>query len=224
REEKLARLEARFREMLERQSVASVMTVELDDKRTSLGELRRRDELVMLRIATEEREISELGQQAYDLLLEDGTSDVFPEIVQVIREDLNRIAGYLEDGRTDELTQLVQKDVEATIEQLIEALKEAKKDSDGGGGGGGGGGGSEEQPLLKRSAEYKMLKFRQIRINRRTQQIERIRNRQAQDGGEPDDQLEREFDDAAAEQSLLLEMTEQLMEKERQAAQEGGGQ
>ena len=64
REEKLARLEARFREMLDRQKVTSVMTIELDDKRTNLGELSRRDNLIMLRLGNEELEISELGQQA----------------------------------------------------------------------------------------------------------------------------------------------------------------
>ncbi len=224
REEKLARLEGRFREMLERQIVAGVMTMEIDDKFTSLGKLRRRDQLVLLRLATEEAEISELGQQAYDLLLEDGTSEVFPEIVQGIREDLNKVSRFLESERTDQLTQLLQKDIEATIEQLLEALKEAKQEAkEGGGSGGGGGGEQEEPPLLKLSAEYKILKFRQIRINRRTIQLERIRNEQDAAQNPGDEQLDQEFDDTAAEQERLLEMTEELMKKQQQA-QRGGGQ
>ncbi len=48
REEKLARLESRFREMLDRQQITSIMTIELDDKRTNLGDLRRRDQLLVL--------------------------------------------------------------------------------------------------------------------------------------------------------------------------------
>ena len=39
RQEKLARLEARFKEMYDRQVIAGVMTVELDDKLTNLKNL-----------------------------------------------------------------------------------------------------------------------------------------------------------------------------------------
>ena len=123
REEKLARLESRFREMLDRQKIASILTVELEDKRHSQKELRRRDQLLLIRTSTEEFEISELGRQAYDLLLEDGTSIVFPEIVQVLQEDLERIGKLLQDDRTDQLPQLLQRDVEATLLELLDALK-----------------------------------------------------------------------------------------------------
>ncbi|MCE2791273.1 MAG: hypothetical protein LW697_02340, partial [Blastopirellula sp.] len=100
REEKLKRLEARFREMLERQQVASVMTIELFDKQTSGQDFGRRDELVLLRLATEEEEISELGQQAYDLLLEDATSIVFPEVVNDLQADLKRASQLLAEAKT----------------------------------------------------------------------------------------------------------------------------
>ena len=128
REEKLARLEGRFRQMLEEQIVVSVMTIELDDKLTNLGKLRRRDQLLMLQLSNNEIRISELGQQAYDLLLEDGTSIVFPEIVQDLRADLKTAADLLQKEKTGQYTQLVQKEIETTIEDLLDALKEAQKD------------------------------------------------------------------------------------------------
>ncbi len=208
RAEKLARLEGRFREMLERQQLVSIETIELDDKSQNLGRLRRRDQLVLLRLSTEELEISELGQQAYDLLLEDGTSDVFPEVVQAIREDLNRVASLLEDERTDQLTQLLQKDIEGALEELLEALKDAKKSGGGGGGGQSGG----KQPLLKKSHEYKILKLRQRRINRRTKQLDRIRNEQDQAQVPADPQLDDEIIKTADEQAKLLELTEDIMD------------
>ena len=83
--------------------------MELDDKRTNLGEFGRRDQLLMLRLGNEELEISEIGQQAYDLLLEDGTSIVFPEIVQELRDDLDQAAQLLQEERTDRFTQLFNK-------------------------------------------------------------------------------------------------------------------
>ncbi len=206
-EEKLARLEARFREMLDRQNVASVMTIEIEDKRANLGQIRLRDQLLILRLATEELEIRELGQQAYDLLLEDGTSIVFPEVVQDLRVDLESAAELLQAERTDPYTQLVQKEVETTIQDLIDALKEAKQEGKKSGGGGGGGGG--KQPLLKKSAELKILRMRQRRLNRRTKKLEIMREQPAMV-----DVVEKEIGDAATMQKKILEMTDNILRKQ----------
>ena len=205
REEKLARLEARFREMYDRQKVASAMTIDLDDKKVNLGALNRREQLLLLRIATDELDISEVGQQAYDLLLEDGTSVVFPEALQDLRTDLDRVAAMLYEEQTNRLTQLLQKEIEAGILDLLDSLEEAKKESESGGGGGGGGG---DQPLLKKSAELKILRMQQQRLNRRTRRVDQLRGSDV-----PDATLDREVNQAAETQIKLLEMTERLMEK-----------
>jgi DNA repair exonuclease SbcCD ATPase subunit len=207
REEKLARLESRFREMLERQQVISLTTVELDDKKENLGGLRRRDELTLMRLAMEELELKELGQQAFDLLIEDGTSIVFPEIVQDMREDLGTVADHLQNGRTDQLTQLIQLEIESTLQELLDALKQAKSNRDGGGGGGGGGGG--EPPLLRKSAELKMLRAAQMRVNRRTTVIDRFR---ATEGADADTAVE--IQKTATRQAEIVEMAERVMEKQ----------
>lgn len=206
REEKLARLESRFREMLDRQKVASTMTIELDDRRNSFGKFEQRDRLVLIRLATEETEINEIGQQAYDLLLEDGTSVVFPEIVHHLKNDLLRVSQLLSSEKTDQLTQMIQRDIESNLEELLDALKKAKKK---GGGGGGGGGGNSKQPLLEKSAELKMLRAAQLRINRRTKQIDTL---QAERGADAD--LAREAENLSQLQAQLLEMAERIMTAE----------
>ncbi len=208
REEKLRRLEGRFREMLDRQRSVSMTTIEVDDRKVNLGQLQRRDQLVVLRMATEELEIGELGQQAYDLLLEDGTSEVFPEMVQDLRSDLIRAGDLLQQERTDQLTQLLHQEIEYALLDLLGALAESKDEGDQQGGGGGGGGG--DQPLLKPSAELKMLRAAQQRLNRKTTQLDSIRNARA---GQ-DDSLRREIEGLSAQQSKLQEMAEQIMEKE----------
>ena len=119
------------------------------------------------------------------------------------------MANLLESERTDQLTQLLQKDIEGTLEELLEALKDAQKSGGGGGGGQGGG----KQPLLKKSHEYKILKYRQLRINRRTTQLDRIRNEQDAQQHAGDDQLEKEIEKTAEEQAKLLELTEDIMEE-----------
>ena len=208
REEKLARLESRFQEMLQRQIVASTMTIELFEKQRLQGELRRRDRLALLQLAGEESEISELGQQAYDILLEDGTSIVFPEIIQELRGDLARVADLLQEERTDSITQLIQKEIEITIQDLLDALQEAQGEPSEGGGGGGGGG---DQPLLKKSAELKIMRMHQVRLNRRAKQIQRISQ-----GNELDQRLQLEASEAAQMQQRLVEMLEEILQKEGQ--------
>jgi hypothetical protein len=207
REEKLARLESRFREMLARQQIASILTTDLDEKKVYLDRVRRRDVLGMLRLSTQEREISELGQQACDLLLEDGTSIVFPEMVQVIREDLGRVAQMLESEQTGLVTQLIQREIEAGLEELLQALKKSRQDSEGGGGGGGGGGGN--QPLLRKSAELKMLRSAQLRVNRLTQQFDLIR-----DGDTLELGLRGELENIRNRQADIVEMMMRIMEKQ----------
>lgn len=205
REEKLDRLEARFREMLERQRSASLTTIEMDDRAVTLGDRSRRDRLLALKLSAEEAEIAELGRQAYDLLLEDGTSIVFPEMIHDLGLQLERAAELLREPRTDQLTQLVQREIESSLVELLDALDESKnKDGDGGGGGGGGGGG--EQPLLKKSAELKMLRARQIRINRQTFQLDRMSK------ADGDMEVREELRNTARQQEQLLEMAEKIGE------------
>ena len=213
REEKLARLETRFKEMLERQRATSAMTMEIQDRRLVLDGLQHRDQLVLMRLANNEDEINESAQQAYDLLLEDGTSVVFPEVVADLQEQLSNASNLLTEEKTASYTQLVQKEIEATIKDLVDALKKAKEDEekDGGGGDGGGGGGGEQPdpPLLKKSAELKVLQIQQLRLNRRTKNIERLKGQPGVDDGV----MTKEIESATKHQQKLVEMTDQIMEE-----------
>jgi hypothetical protein len=146
--------------------------------------------------------------------LEDGTSDVIPEIVQDLRSDLNRASQLLQDTRTDQLTQLLQRDIVSTLMDLMEALQESKQDDKNKSGGGGGGGGGGDQPLLKLSAELKMLRAAQHRLNRRTTQLDRMNENGA------DNQLievvKEELGKLTNMQTKLLEMAEKIIEKSGQ--------
>jgi hypothetical protein len=206
-EERLQRLEARFREMLSRQQVVSRTTGQLDDKRVHLGNWAGRDRLTLLRSATEEAVIGDLAQQAYDLLIEDGTSAVFPEMVVDLQEDLMRVSSLLEADETGGLVRMLQQDIETTLEEMLAALKQAQRDNSGGGGGGGGGGG--DQPLVRKSAELKLLRAAQLRVNHRTRQIEMLRL-----GDGSDRQvLDQESSSTAQRQAEIVEMTDRLIDK-----------
>ncbi|MEC8432151.1 MAG: hypothetical protein VXZ54_04380 [Planctomycetota bacterium] len=212
-EEKLARLEARFTEMLARQQVVSAQTLELDEKQIATGTLRRSDRLALAKLASEENALAEMSQEAYDLLVEDGTSVVFPRIVEDLKTDLQQCADGLKKQRTDSLTQLVQSEVETTLEELISALQRAQKEKqendEGGGSSGGGGGGN--QPLLPPSAELKALRSAQMRVNRRTKQLDQLREVIT-----TDPQIRAEIQNLFGRQAKIVEMTDEMIEKMRQ--------
>ena len=212
-EEKLARLGATFTEMLARQQVVSAQTLELDEKQIATGTLRRSDRLALAKLAAEENALAEMSQEAYDLLVEDGTSVVFPRIVEDLKTDLQQCADGLKKQRTDSLTQLVQSEVETTLEELISALQRAQKEKqendEGGGSSGGGGGGN--QPLLPPSAELKALRSAQMRVNRRTKQVDQLREVIT-----TDPQIRAEIQNLFGRQAKIVEMTDEMIEKMRQ--------
>ena len=109
--------------------------------------------------------------------------------------------------RTDQYTTVLQKEIETTLEELIDALQKAQQQKQGGGGGGGGGGGQE--PLLPNSAELKLMRSAQLRINRRTVALDQSRPQ----GGPLDDVLKGETRKIADRQSEIAEMTVRILER-----------
>jgi len=101
----------------------------------------------------------------------------------------------------------MQKEIETTLEELIEALKQAQQQKEGGGGGGGGGGG--DPPLLPNSAELKLLRAAQMRVNRRTQAFDASRP----GTGDLDGTQKNEVQNIANRQSEIAEMTQKILER-----------
>ncbi|MCR9118268.1 MAG: hypothetical protein NXI22_15140, partial [bacterium] len=209
--EKLAKLEARFKEMLILQEEATLQTALLHKKSETEGSLSRTDRIAVAKLASQERALAEMAFQAYEILIEDGTSVVFPHMVDGIRADLELTAEMLEAKRTDRNTQAIQQEVEESLRELIEALQKAKGEKKEGGGGSGGGG---KQPLLPNSAELKLLRAEQLRINRRTKRFDRSRP----DDGQLDDYLRKEISNLALRQQDIAYLTEQIVERMRRQA------
>jgi hypothetical protein len=222
--EKLARLEARFREMLATQQRLTGQIAVLEKKRIDAGgQLARSDRNAVRAVGDDERRMEAVkseteskdaglagkAQQALDIILDDGTSVVFPDVVEQLRDDLTNVGNLLADNlRTDQYTATLQKEIETTLEELIEALQQAQQQKQGSGGGGGGGG---QEPLLPNSAELKLLRSAQLRINRRTVALD-----QARPKAEPlDDVLKDETKKIAQRQSEIAEMTVRILERGR---------
>lgn len=179
-DETIVRLEQIFGEMLTRQQQATAETVrfDADQKARREPELRRADRITLRRLSQEEQSLAGMAQQALVLIEEDGTSVSFPVVVADMRENLKQTAVLLEGHDTGEQTQTLQREIEKTLEKLIEALQVARKS---GGGKAGKGGGNCKPCLLPNTAELKLLRALQLRVNRRTRAFDQARHANAID-------------------------------------------
>ena len=107
-----------------------------------------------------------------DLLTEDGTSVVFPEIVGEIADDMDNVRGLLARVEPGALTQRMEEDIEAAIDQILKALEEARQKPPPPNPNQGRNSRSGASPLLPKSSELKMVRALQLRVNKRTAEFD----------------------------------------------------
>ncbi|WP_010587250.1 coiled-coil domain-containing protein [Schlesneria paludicola] len=174
RELVLAQMEARFRDMLQKQEIVYNATLAIHSIPPETRTDRHRNRSVEL--ARNEDEIAVLAAKALTLLKEEGSSIAFPEAVEQIRDDMLTIARRLERVDVGEITQNIEQDTIESLKELIESLqKELEKLKD-----------KKQSPqqqqqqqqqqsgLVEKLAEMKMLRSLQYRVNRRTKQLGRL--------------------------------------------------
>jgi hypothetical protein len=167
RDETIVRLEDIFRDMLTRQQAATAETARLNMERNAQdgGELRRGDRVTLRRLSEEETSLASRAVEALKLLEEDGSSISFPLVVADLKGNLTHVAGLLDRQSTGKETLRRQQEIEQSLVELLEALEVAKKS---GGGEGKPGKGNCKPCLLPNTAELKLLRALQVRVNRQT--------------------------------------------------------
>ncbi|MEX0977877.1 MAG: hypothetical protein WDZ48_03445 [Pirellulales bacterium] len=164
----LAMLESRFRKMLEAQIEVYEGTKRLD--KVPQQQRDRDDEIEAGRLSRKEGEIAVEADKALEVLREEGSAVAFPEAVTEIRDDMLTVRDHLAEAKVGEITQGVEQDIIAALEEMIAALQKAQKDienknqqqppnSDGG---------ESETPLVDTLSELKMIRALQMRVNTRT--------------------------------------------------------
>jgi hypothetical protein len=169
-ERTLAMLEGRFRKMLEVQIRIYEDTIRLDK---ADDELRKQKDSG--RLASEERKLGVEADKALNILLEEGSSIAFPETVSQMRDDMQQVAERLDAANVGKITQGVEEDIIAALEEMIEALQKAQQDME-----------QRRQqpqnmpvqptdmPLVDALSELKMIRALQMRVNTRTQRYARL--------------------------------------------------
>lgn len=169
----LAQLEARCRKMLEMQIQVLAGTEQTHkvvlthaDKKPA-----REDQQSALKLSDQEKDIISEANKAIQMLEEEGSAVAFPEVFQQVREDMKHVQRRLEIADVADVTQAVEKDIIASLQEMIDALKKAQKDLDKQKDGKPPEGQpppNADQKLLDKIAELKMIRSLQNRINDRT--------------------------------------------------------
>ena len=171
REEEMKRmltaLQARFDTMLKQQREVYKGTVLLDkvpkDQRSHEHEIRAG------RLAGKQSKITLEADKVLLLLKEDGTAVAFPEAVSQMRDDMQQAAERLGRNLVGKITQGIEEDILAALEEMIDALKkemeklEEQKSQDAQQQGR-----QQDPALIEMLAELKMIRALQMRVNRRT--------------------------------------------------------
>jgi hypothetical protein len=213
-DEVLRSLEERFGAMLNQQKELSARTTAID--RVQQNGLAAGDAVP----ANVKRTCQELGRGEYGLgaeasdalklLEEDGRTAAFPMIVAELRDDLNRVGERLDLAQSGTVTRQMQADIEATLKDLIDALRRTIEDRAGGGGCCGG----SQPPLVPQSAELKLVMTQQKRVNTRTKEYDQAVPDQLRVTDEARDQAKELAHKQGRVEGLLREMAHRLEKEE----------
>lgn len=173
-DEVLRALEERFTAMLAVQRELSAQTKTLHGTRSSVvltasGELPSALIAKIKALADGENGLEVEAGDALKLLEEDATTAIFPPMVEELRDQLSALGKRLTGNDTAEGTQDAQREVEELLTMLINALRKVIEQREGGQCKGQCNG---KPPLVPRSAELKMLRYLQERVNKSTKEFD----------------------------------------------------
>ena len=215
REEDLARIDQMLARMLKAQKNLSAETRAMGRRLAEIAPAdaaeARAAALKIAELSKGEGRLAEDARRVIEMLRKEGSTFVFPEILEEVRGDLGDVEKRLDRKQCGPLTQGIQREVEQNLQEMIDAIRKTladrKQESSGGGGKGGGGGG--KAPLVSNVAELKMLRVLQLQVNGRGRildQAKKLRSLSAE-------QVEKQYDTLVRRERKVKAMTRKLAEK-----------
>jgi hypothetical protein len=186
----LAMLETRFRKMLDAQVEVYEATQRLDQKPDS--ERDRDSDIEAGRLSRKEAQIAAEADKALAVLREEGSAVAFPEAVVEMREDMLQVTKRLAESKVGEVTQGLETDIIAALEEMIASLKQAQKDLEKSKQQQSGPPGEQgDPPLVDTLAELKMIRVLQMRVNVRTERYAKLTESEQKETAELIEALKR---------------------------------
>ena len=210
----LAMLEGRFRKMLEMELKIQSETVRL--AKTPATKRTRQFSIRVGKLSLDQRKVVLEVDKALTLLREEGSSVAFPEAVMQLRTDMEAIATRLGDEKVGEVTQALEDDVVAALEEMIGALQKAQQEAEQRRNQAqpppGASGDPSDQPLVDKIAELKMIRALQVRVNTRTQRFAKLLGDTDDPVGQAtDDDLVQAIQDLSERQQRIQKVTSDIV-------------
>jgi hypothetical protein len=210
----LAMLEGRFRKMLELELLVQQATITLD--KVPAAKRSRQFTVRTSKLSLDQRKIVMEVDKALALLREEGSSVAFPESVEQVRSDMLIVAGRISESKVGAITQAVEEDIVAALQEMIEALQKAQQEAEERRNQppppGSGGGDPADNPLVDKIAELKMIRALQMRVNRRTTTFaELLSDLEDAVGQATDDDIIESLQELGARQKRIHKVTSDIV-------------
>ena len=168
-EETLAALEARFRSMLSRErDVAGTIR---DLRSVPADAWGRVHQLHLSEASQMQQRLQQDCDDTRRILVDEGTTIIVPELLAQMSGDMGEIIGYLERADVSESAAAVAQDVISLLEEVLAAIEQKRQQNARAEGPPSGQPPEGQKPLLPGSAELKLLRSAQLRMNNRTQEL-----------------------------------------------------
>ena len=207
--EQLEKIDRMLQKVLERQQAVSASTRETNDKRAADSTFARGEQIKLSELSRSEGKLAEDVETVRAILNQEGQSVVFTEVLGDVRGDMQDVQKLLDAQDPGPMAQAVEKEIERSLQDMIDAVRKElaeRRKKAGGGGRGSGSGGGGKQPLVPVIAELKMIRTMEIAINRRTADL----NKQVVDSKLPADQAKTEHGKLSRRQENVRKMAEEL--------------
>ncbi len=168
----LAALQGRCEKMLAMQKDVREGTISLDKvmKERNSQKIDPADAQRGLELSDKEKAIVKEADIAIEILRGEGSAVAFPAVFDFVRELMVNVEKRLRKTDPGATTVATEDEIISSLEEMIDALKKARKEN---GQGGQSNGGSNpnpgNQPLLQEIQELKMIRNMQLRVNRMTE-------------------------------------------------------
>jgi len=211
--EKLASIEDRLEKILEEQKECTVRTRKTyENRQRGKTPYDREAGQALLELSKSEGGLAEEVAAIRQLLVGEGSTVVFPEILGDVKQDLSDVQKRLADQDPGPLTQITQEEIEAVLEELINSVRKELSKGPGrkkGGGKGGGGKCKKKPPLIPPLAELRMLRMQEVRIRKGTERLDKLSTA----GKLPPAQVESKTKKLADRQQRVIKLTREMAEK-----------
>jgi hypothetical protein len=206
----LAALQARCEKMLamQKQVLAGTEAVAKAVEANADKQPDRNNKQDSLKLSDNEGDIVVEATKAIDILEAEGSAIAFPEVFQQVREDMKHVQRRLGVSDVAAVTQEIERDIIASLEDMIKALKKQRQDnkSDPSDSKPGQPPPAQDQKLIEQIAELKMIRSLQVRVNNRTQTYGKMyQGEQAAEAG-----IRRELQDLSGRQERIFEITNRI--------------